>query len=127
VTTSGRRVELAGNPAVTASISGKLPTLNRRLRKAQQYERRKKEEAQTQTAELKQKEAQLVASLQSMDPKTEKDAMWELERQLRDVRSQLGSANRAPSEININGDLVTAAVATLGVAALTIKSSMEST
>ena len=44
VTTSGRRVELAGNPAVTASISGKLPTLNRRLRKAQQYERRKKEE-----------------------------------------------------------------------------------
>ena len=62
-----------------------------------------------------------------MDPKTEKDAMWELERQLRDVRNQLGSANRAPREIAINGDLVTAAVATLGVAALTIKSSMEST
>jgi hypothetical protein len=125
VTTSGRRVELAGNPAVTASISGKLPTLNRRLRKAQQYEKRKEEEARTKSAELKQKETELVASLQSMDSKTEEDAMWELESQLRDVRRQLGSANRAP-EATINGDLVTAAVATLGIAALTIKSNMES-
>jgi hypothetical protein len=113
ITTSGQQVELASNPAVTASVSGKLPTLNRRLRKQEQQREERKQE----DLDLKSREAQLVSRLQQMDPEKDKDAMWALEQELIEIRRQRGSANRLPipSEWSVNGDYLVAAAAVAGV------------
>jgi hypothetical protein len=118
VTTSGQQVELASNPAVTANISGKLPTLNRRLRKQEQQ----REEEKQSVADAKAREAQLVSQLQAMDPEKDKDEMWAVEQELIELRRRRGSANRsAPSEWTVNGDYIVAAVSLVAVAYFAVK------
>lgn len=114
VTSAGQRVELAANPAVTVSVAGQLPTLNRRLREKQQFEHQQEEAV----ANDRKREAQIVAQLQKMNPATQKDQMWELESELIELRKKTGSANKV-RESEINGDIM------IGVGALAVVAGLE--
>lgn len=106
VTTGGGRVELASSPAVTVEMSGRLPTLNRRLRKAQQARDRTKEQRASELADAKSEEAALIAKLQGKPAPVEADR-YAMLRELDQVRSKIseldiGSANRRRGTIRVH-------------------------
>jgi len=114
VTTSGQRVELAGNPAVTVGVSGELPSLNKRIRYNQKEEERREEEK----SNLRTRESVLVASLQNMDPEKQKEEMMKAEEELREVRKEIGSTNKQKrKDKSINGDEIFGVGAMLAVLA----------
>jgi hypothetical protein len=118
VTTGGGAVELASSPAVTLSVAGELPTLNRRVRKAQQARTLAKQEQAEEITIAKRREAEIVRRLQASPPPAEGERVALL-KELDDVRdaSAPGSANRVPwNQRTYSGDVLVGAAILGGLA-----------
>lgn len=116
ITTGGGAVELASSPGVTLEVAGQLPTLNRRIRKAQQARQLENMEDAEEIAVAKRREAEILRTLQAdpAPPEGERVALLQELDRVRDITARSGSVNRTPwHQRTYNGDLLVG-VAVLG-------------